>query len=240
MGWLERCGDAQRAVVDGDAGPWWDEARDLVVRDDGAAALAARRAGAWWLSVGPELRGPYDGVSRVQEAPDGSLVHVVRERGEERVVGGGHPHAPVDAVLELATDDAGRVGFIGRRGQVVTVFVDGTQRAVARHAAGLVLGPRGRWAFVAADLSGIRVVHDLGEDVVAGAVPDTLAFSPTGRWGVVARDPASGGMAIVPEGGGRLRIDAEEVAAAAMRLDDPAGLSATLRAWIAAEVARAR
>ncbi len=237
-GWLERAGAAHRAVVDGVPGPLWDEARDLALSGDGMAAYAARRGGAWWVAAGAELRGPHLAVSRLHVSPDGLLVYVASDERGERVVTGGDEGPLLEAVSEVAAGDRGRAGYIGRRGGLDRVVVDGVERGAWLQAAGLTLGPEGRWAAVAADRAGSRVVHDRGEERIPAAVPDTLAFARDGRWGVVAGE--RGSLFIAVEGGARLPLDSEEVAAAALRAPgDPDAVSRLLRAWVAAEVGRA-
>lgn len=239
-GWLERRGGEVRAVVDGVAGPAWEDARDLALARDGAPAYAARRGDAWWAVVGGRARGPHLEVRTLRVSPAGVAVYVARGEEGERVVAGERTSSAFHAVLEVVTDGGERVAWIARDGTACVAVIDGTARGPWDAAGGLSLGPGGRWALVAAGVEGTRVVHDRGEEVVGAALADTLVFAANGSWAVVAGDRTSGEMFVAVEGGRRVPVDAEEFAAAALRArENGQALPALLRAWTAAQAARA-
>ncbi len=238
VAWLARDESGQRAVVDQVEGRPWLQVSDLLLLPDGRALHAARSRAGWWMVGGGQQRGPYEAVGRPRFEPTPGLVFAASRDGAWFVVTEGVEGPPFDAIDELVVAPDGRVGYVARRGRRHAVVVDGLERGTWRSAAGLSIGPAGRWAIVVLDDEVTRIVHDAGEERVANAMPDTLAFGADGRWGVMAGDAA--GLFIAVENGVRREVDAEEIAAAAARRPgDAPSLSALLQRWVQVEVARA-
>jgi hypothetical protein len=171
------------------------------------------------------------------------LAFAAKREGTWHVVDGGHEGPPYEEVdPPVFSADGAALGYTARRGFASLAVIGGHEGSGWAWAGDLVLGPGGRFAYLARLGDRSFVVDDRGQQAFDVVVSGTLAFARGGRrWGCVAGDEGAHKLFVAVEGGKRRPLDGEELVAAVTRLpaDERLGQrpdEEVLRRWVAAEL----
>lgn len=240
------------AVVDGTAGPAWDLVRGLAFSGDGShVAYVARRAQADTRVVVDGVEGPtYTGVrpsSLVFAAGASEPTYVAQNDLRFFVVHGGVEGVAFDDVrAPVWNRDGSHWAYVGRLGARQTLVVDGVEGVRERWIGDVVFAPVGtRPAYVARRGPNVAVIVEGKEHVFDIVLEGTLAFDADGRhWGCIAGTRASRRFDVIVDGIATSMVDVNETIDIAIRAAAAGTMSRdgdrVLRAWVTAELARAR
>lgn len=126
LAYTAREGDSWRLVLDGVAGPGWDEINPPQFDEHGRPAYAARRGEEWWVTVG-DSSWPSPGAlgGPLLTGPDAGAAWVAVDSGRARLVRNGIPGPAREFITGLAASpDLAVIACAAREGDGWTVLVN--------------------------------------------------------------------------------------------------------------------
>lgn len=212
--------DTLQVIRDGEAvGAAAGAVRELVISPDGSSV-------AWTVDGGEETSvwvngsriGAHTAVRELRfVARSHASIYVAEDSDGARVVHSSATSPRFDEVEALITSEAGHWGYVGRRGALRAVVVDGEPIHRGDWAGGLQLAARGSgWAYIARTGQERYVVTGEGRILVAGRpFVDTLVLSDDGQhWAVAVADTERRRLRIVVDGRDAAPLDMDEIASA--------------------------
>lgn len=237
-----------RALVDGNSSDPCDTIGAFTFTRDGTrVAWAASKAGQWTVHRDAAVLGPYDAVdhSALRFSADGRLAFGAKFGGAARVIEDGQAVGDTFDRVELVTwaGEAPVLGFAGVRDNQASVVVGGETRGRYDAVTDLALDAKGQSWIAAAELSGASLlVTDGVPRAFDGVAAGSLTFDERGEhWGALVGDASDRSLHFIVDGARASRLAFDEIASF-VQVDrgppDDARLSATMRAWVRAEIAR--
>jgi hypothetical protein len=240
------------AVVDGAVGPAWDLVRGLAFSGDGLhVAYVARRAQGETRVVVDGVEGPpFTGVRPASLAfgPGASEPTYVAQRDLRFFIvhGGSEGVAFDDVRAPVWSSDGAHWAYVGQLGARQILVLDGVETSRERSFGDVVFAPVGtRLAYAARRGPNVAVVVDGTSHLFDIVLDGTLTFDAAGRhWGCIAGSRAKRRFDVIVDGVATSIVDVNETIDLAIRAAAAGGNTRDgdrlLRAWVTAELARAK